>query len=80
MRFEPSDFETIAELEKSSEARVLVTALKAHGFHPLEGGEDGLPGMPGVRGVRGLIAIRVPENEADDARLLANALLADMRG
>jgi hypothetical protein len=72
-------FETIAELDDFSEARVLATALRAHGFHPLGGGEDGLPGLPGIRSLRGLIAIQVPENEAGDARLLANSLLADMR-
>lgn len=72
-------FETIVELDNASEARVLVMALKAHGFHPLGDGEDGLPGLPGIRGLKGKIAIQVPEAEANDARLLANALLADMR-
>jgi hypothetical protein len=72
-------FETIAELESASEARVLVMALKAHGFHPLGDGDDGLPGLPGIRGLDGKIAIKVPEAEAGDARLLANALLLDMR-
>src|SRR5690606_12826600 len=36
-------FETIAEVDDPSAARVLVAALKAHGFHPLEGGDSGLP-------------------------------------
>ena len=72
-------FETIAELESAAEARVLVMALKAHGFHPFGDGEDGLPGLPGIRGLDGKIAVRVPESEAVDARLLANALLIDMR-
>lgn len=72
-------FEIIAELENASEARVLVMALKAHGFHPLGDGEDGLPGLPGIRSLSGKIAIQVPETEAGDARLLANALLIDMR-
>lgn len=72
-------FETIAELENASEARVLVMALKAHGFHPLGDGEDGLPGMPGIRSLSGKIAVSVPETEAADARLLANSLLLDMR-
>ena len=58
-------------------ARVLITALKAHGFHPREGGDSGLPGLPGVYGPKG-IPIEVPEDEADDARLLAGALLRDM--
>lgn len=73
-----SDFETIAELDNPSEARVLIIALKAHGFHPMEGGDSGLPGLPGVFGPRG-VAIRVPEEEAADASALAGALLADMR-
>ena len=75
-----ASFETIAEVEDISVARVLVTALKAHGFHPLEGGEAGLPGMPGITGVRGTVAIQVPEEEMADAKLLAEALIAEMRG
>jgi len=70
-------FETIAEVSDPSAARVLVAALKAHGFHPLGGGEDGLPGLPGVIGPRG-IPIAVPEREASDARVLAEALLREM--
>lgn len=70
-------FETIAEVNDPAIARVLVAALKAHGFHPLEGGDSGLPGMPGVFGPRGA-AVRVPEEEAADARLLAEALLKEM--
>ncbi|WP_029041276.1 hypothetical protein [Cucumibacter marinus] len=70
-------FETVLSLRDSNKARVIIVALKAHGFHPLEGGEDGLPGMPGITG-RGGIAIRVPAEEAEDAKVLAEALLADM--
>lgn len=70
-------FETIAEIQDSAVARVLIAALKAHGFHPLEGGENGLPGMPGVYGPRG-IGIAVPEAEADDARALAEDLVREM--
>jgi hypothetical protein len=72
-------FETIAEVADPSTARVLILALKAHGFHPLEGGESGLPGLPGVFGPRG-VAVSVPEEEAGDARLLAESLLMEMRG
>lgn len=57
---------------------MLVTALKAHGFHPREGGESGLPGMPGVFSPGG-IAIELPEEEAVDGKLLAEDLLAEMR-
>ena len=72
------DFEKIIEVEDMSVARILVAALKAHGFHPLEGGADGLPGMPGITGVRGTIGIEVPGSEAADARLLAEALVREM--
>jgi hypothetical protein len=71
-------FETIAEVADPAAARVLILALKAHGFHPLEGGDSGLPGLPGVFGPKG-VAIRVPEDEVEDARLLAETLLRDMR-
>jgi hypothetical protein len=72
-------FETIVEVTDPAIARVLTAALKAHGFHPLEGGDDGLPGMPGVFSADG-IAIRVPQEEAGDAGLLARSLLRDMQG
>jgi hypothetical protein len=71
-------FETIAEVQEPAVARVLIAALKAHGFHPLEGGENGLPGLPGVYGPRG-VAIDVPEEEARDAGLLAADLLREMK-
>lgn len=70
-------YETIAEVADPSVARVLIAALKAHGFHPLEGGESGLPGMPGVFSPKG-VAVAVPEEEAGDARVLAEALLKEM--
>lgn len=60
-------------------ARVLITALKAHGFHPREGGDNGLPGLPGVYSPKG-IPIELPEEEAADGKLLAEALLKDMQG
>ncbi len=71
-------FQIIAEVADPSVARVLLTALKAHGFHPLEGGESGLPGMPGVYSPRG-IAIEVPEDEAADAKVLADDLIKQMQ-
>lgn len=70
-------FTTIAEVADPSVARVLMLALRAHGFHPLEGTEDGLPGLPGVYAPKG-VPVRVPEEEAGDARVLAEALLAEM--
>lgn len=72
-------FETIVEVADPAAARVLIAALKAHGFHPMEGGDRGLPGLPGVYGPRG-IPIEVPEEEADDAKVLADDLLRDMQG
>lgn len=72
------DYETVAEIEDPSIARVLIAALKAHGFHPLEGPEHGLPGLAGVYGPKG-IPIDLPEDEARDGRALAEALVADMR-
>ena len=70
-------FEIIAQVEDPSMARVLVVALKAHGFHPLEGGEGGLPGLPGVFGPKG-VPVQVPEEEAHDAKVLAEDLLKEM--
>jgi hypothetical protein len=71
-------FETIAEVQDPAVARVLIAALKAHGFHPLEGGENGLPGLPGVYGPRG-VGIAVPADEAGDAKVLAEDLLREMQ-
>ena len=70
-------YETVASVEDPAVARVLVLALKAHGFHPREGTDSGLPGMPGVFGPKG-IPIELPEDEASDGRILAAALLKDM--
>jgi hypothetical protein len=72
------DYQTVAHIEDPAVARVLIAALKAHGFHPLEGPEHGLPGLAGVYGPKG-IPIDLPAEEAADARLLAEALVADMR-
>ncbi len=72
MRFEP-----IVQVKDQSVARVLLVALKAHGFHPLEPREGGLPGVPNLFGPSGFV-IEVPEDEAEDASLLARDLLRDM--
>jgi hypothetical protein len=69
-------FETIAHVEDTAIARVLIAALSAHGFHPMEQ-SDGLPGLPGVIGPRG-IPIAVYEEEASDARILAEQLIKEM--
>ena len=72
MRFEP-----IAQVKDQSMARVLLVALRAHGFHPLEPRDGGLPGVPSIFGPGGF-AIEVPEDEAADATLLVTDLLKDM--
>lgn len=68
---------TIADVEDVSLAIALNAALRAYGFHPGEGTERGLPGLPGVIGPRG-IPITVPEEEAADAKILAEDLLKEM--
>ena len=73
-----ANFETIVNHRDASVLRVIVVALEAHGFHPLEDGLDGLPGMPGIVSPGGA-GIRVPGVEAEDARMLAEALLKQMR-
>ena len=69
--------ETIAHVPDPTLARVLIAALQAHGFHPDEGGDGGLPGVTDPFFGQG-VPIRVPEEEAADARLLAADLLKDM--
>jgi len=71
-------FQTIIEVEDPSMARILVVALKAHGFHPLEGGDGGLPGVRGLFGPEG-VPVQVPEDEARDASVLAQELLKQMQ-
>ena len=71
------NFETVLSHRDPNIIRVLVTALRAHGFNPRDDGTEGLPGMPGVEFGSGF-AVQVPAEEAADARLLAEALLAEM--
>lgn len=70
-------FETVAHVADPSLARVLITALKAHGFHPLEGGEGGFPGVTGVITGKG-IPISLPDEEVVDGRALTEDLLREM--
>lgn len=70
-------YQIIARVKDPSAARVLVVALRAHGFHPLEQGEGGLPGVRNLFGDEG-VPVQVPEDEASDAALLAKDLLKDM--
>ncbi|MCD7058276.1 hypothetical protein [Pelagibacterium xiamenense] len=71
-----TDYETILYVEKESVARILLTALRAHGFTPRDIPDGGLPGIR--TGLSDGIAIDVPEDQASDAKPLAQALLADM--
>jgi hypothetical protein len=71
-------YRIIADVEDTTMARVLIAALRAHGFHPLEPGDGGLPGVPRLFGAGGT-PIQVLEDEADDATALAQALLQEMR-
>lgn len=72
-------FAPIIQVKDQSMARVLIVALKAHGFHPLEPREGGLPGVPNLFGPEGFI-VEVPEEEVADASVLAQDLLKDMAG
>ena len=56
----------------------LIVALRRYGFHPEDDGDGGLPGTARPSSAKG-IPIRVPEEEADDCRLLAADLLKEMR-
>ena len=69
--------ETIAHVPDPTLARVLIAALQAHGFHPVESGEAGLPGVTDVFFGKG-IPIRLPDEEAADGRILAEDLLKQM--
>lgn len=73
------DFEAIVTVKQENTARVLITALRAHGFSPRDYGDGGLPGITTALSGAG-IAIWVPVDEARDAKPLAEALLADMDG
>ena len=70
-------YQIIANVDNPSMARVLAVALRAHGFHPLEQGEGGLPGVRNIFGPGG-VPVQVPEEEAEDATILAVELLKEM--
>lgn len=71
------NFITIGQVRDAGMARVVLVALRAHGFHPLELRDGGLPGVPNLFGSEGF-GIEVPEEEAADATLLVKELLKDM--
>lgn len=72
-------FAPIVQIQSRATAQVLMVALRAHGFHPLEPREGGLPGVPNIFGPEGFV-VEVPEDEVEDATLLATDLLKDMEG
>jgi hypothetical protein len=72
-------YQIITYVKDPSQARALVVALRAYGFHPLEQGDGGLPGVRNLFGGDG-VPVQVPEDEAADATVLAADLLKEMTG
>lgn len=70
-------YEIILKVQDENLARSLITALKAYGFHPMEGGDGGFPGTSALTMPSG-IPIRLPEEEVRDGKLLAETLLKEM--
>ena len=71
-------YEVALKVEDEVIARNLIAALKAYGFHPLEGGDGGFPGARGLISPEG-IPIALPEEEIADGKLLAESLLKEMQ-
>lgn len=69
--------EIIARVPDPALARSLIAALRAYGFNPVDDLEGGLPGITDPFFGKG-IPIRVPDEEVEDARLLAEDLLKQM--
>jgi hypothetical protein len=69
--------EIIARVPDASLARSLIVALRAYGFHPADVEDGGLPGITDPIFGKG-IPIRVPDEEAEDCRVLAADLLKEM--
>jgi hypothetical protein len=70
--------EIIARVPDPTMARSLIVALRAYGFHPEDDMDGGLPGVTDPFFGKG-VPIRVPEEEAEDCRLLAADLLKEMQ-
>lgn len=75
----PKRFVTVAQVKDLAVARILLVALRAHGFHPLDPSDGGLPGVPNLFGPDG-VPVDVPEDEAEDAQILVADLLREMEG
>ncbi|MCB9992407.1 MAG: hypothetical protein H6873_01990 [Hyphomicrobiaceae bacterium] len=71
------NFEPVFTHSDINLVRVIITALKAHGFHPREDGPINAASFPGFSETDGY-AIEVPSSEAEDARLLAGHLHEEM--
>jgi hypothetical protein len=69
--------EIIARVPDPALARSLIVALRAYGFNPVDDSDGGLPGYTDPFFGKG-IPIRVPEEEAEDCRVLAEDLLKEM--
>ena len=70
-------YEIIATVPNAAQARALVVALRAYGFHPLEQGDGGLPGVRNLFGPDG-VPVQVPEEEVANATVLVRDLLKEM--
>ena len=70
--------EIIARVPDATLARSLIVALRAYGFHPEDDLDGGLPGLTDPFFGKG-VPIRVPDEEAEDCRLLAVDLLKEMQ-
>lgn len=69
--------EIIARVPDATLARSLIAALRAYGFHPPDVEDGALPGIVDPIFGKGF-PIRLPEDEAEDGRLLAEDLLKQM--
>jgi hypothetical protein len=70
--------EIIARIADATLARSLIVALRAYGFHPSDMEDGGLPGIVDPIFGKGF-PIRVPDEEAEDCRILAEDLLKEMQ-
>ncbi len=71
-------YEIVLRVEDEVLARNLIAALKAYGFHPLEGGDGAFPGARGLISPNG-IPIALLEEEVRDGKALAESLLKEMQ-
>ena len=70
-------YEIILKVQDETLARSLIAALKAYGFNPVDDIDGGPPGYTDPFFGKG-IPSRVPEEEAEECRVLAEDLLKEM--